>query len=137
VRELPGSESAPQGGETSAAAPMTESDAAARARFVLVNKATLSWAAISLTDGALPVEEAEPPEDELYDVRCDVCVHIVGQPSVEGRVLYSPPEDHSRVADYLNQPGRFVRLWTNERLYLVNKDQVQRVIEFSVTATQP
>jgi hypothetical protein len=99
-------------------------------RWVLVNKATLVWAAVPLTDGALPIEEeAESFEPQLYDVQAVVTIELAAHPVIEGQVLYSPPADHARVADYLNQSGRFFRLWATERLYLINKDHVIRVHE--------
>jgi hypothetical protein len=99
-------------------------------RWVLTNKATIVWAALPLTDGALPVEEeAESFEPQLYDVQIEVTVELAAHAAIEGQILYSPPADHARVVDYLNQPSRFFRLWTTERLYLVNKDHVIRVHE--------
>jgi hypothetical protein len=99
-------------------------------RWVLTNKATVVWAALALTDGALPLEEeAETYEQQLYDVQVMVTVELLMHPAIEGQILYSPPADHARVVDYLNQPRRFFRLWTSDRLYLVNKDHVIRVHE--------
>ena len=31
--------------------------------------------------------------------------------------------------DYLNEPGRFLRLWSKDHLYLINKAFVLRIIE--------
>jgi hypothetical protein len=103
--------------------------------FELANKATVVWAALALDDGALPIEEeADDREPELYDVQTQVRVDLVGLESLAGQVLYSPPSGRARVYDYLNQGGRFFRLWTADKLYLVNKDHTLRVVELDPAA---
>lgn len=98
--------------------------------FSLFNKEALVTVGIPLSDGELPVEEIpETIDDELFDIRAMVRVDLRRSGSVTGRVLYSPPARQARVADYLNQPGRFFRLWTDSHVYLINKAYVVRVAE--------
>ncbi len=98
--------------------------------WAMINKATIAWVAIPLDEGALPVEESlEAVDPELYDVRIHVSIEIVAHATVEGHVMYSPPSGHERLNDYLNRPGRFLRVWTGERLVLVNKSSILRVRE--------
>jgi hypothetical protein len=86
---------------------------------VVFNKEVVEWAAL----------EGEGLEDELYESRHDVRLELIGGGELAGELLYSMPQDHARVADYLNAAGRFVRLWVGERLLLVNKAYIERVIE--------
>ena len=44
-------------------------------------------------------------------------------------LLDSSPADRPRVVDHLNRPGAFLRLWTSEEHYLVNKTQILHVVE--------
>ncbi len=98
--------------------------------WAMINKATIAWVAIPLDQGSLPVEESlEATDPELYDVQSPVSVDISAHSAVEGHVLYSPPAGHGRLIDYLNQPRRFLRVWTAERLVLVNKSWVLGVRE--------
>jgi len=87
--------------------------------FVVVRKEAVAWVAFSGLDD----------EGELFDARHDVRVELRGGGGLDGELLYSPPEGRGRVVDYLNQTGRFLRLWTPERLYLVNTAYIIRVIE--------
>lgn len=90
--------------------------------FALFNKAALIWVGISLDQGSLPVEEeAETMDSQLYDESCNVCIELVSGETMNGEVLYSAPSGHARLGDYLNRPGRFIRVWTADHLYLVNK----------------
>lgn len=95
----------------------------------LFNKSSLSFVAISLRGGELPVEESSDDEQPLFDRRVAVEVELVGGRRLRGELLYSPPPGRSRVVDHLNGLTRFFRLWTSERVYLVNKNHVLRVTE--------
>lgn len=96
----------------------------------LFNKSSLSFVAIPLRSGQLPVEEENfEPEEALYDRRVRVEVELVGGRMLAGELLYSPPPGRTRVIDHLNGLTRFFRLWTAERVYLVNKNHVLRVTE--------
>jgi hypothetical protein len=98
--------------------------------FALFNKAALIWVGIPLDHGSLPIEEeAETIDSELYDESCNVSIELVSGETMAGEVLYSAPTGHARIGDYLNRPGRFMRVWTTDHLYLVNKAYVVSVGE--------
>jgi hypothetical protein len=65
----------------------------------------------------------------LYDRQHNVSVEVIGEPAIEGMLFDSSPSDRPRVADHLNGRGRFVRVWTEHKHYLINKDQIIRVSE--------
>ena len=92
----------------------------------IFNKDALVWVAIA---GEAAAAEADDEEDTLFEYRHEVRVELTGGTQLSGELLYSLPADHARVVDYLNASGRFFRLWTGERLYLVNKTYVERVVE--------
>lgn len=99
-------------------------------RLLVFNKDAAVWVGIPLEAGELPVEEsAEAPETELYETQQEIEVELSTGASLRGSVLYSLPPERARVADYLNRPGRFVRVWTAERFYLINKAYVLSVAE--------
>jgi hypothetical protein len=99
-------------------------------RFLVFNKAAVVWVGIPLAAGELPVEEAaEAPETELYESQREIEVELSTGATLRGSVLYSLPPQSARLADYLNQPGRFIRLWTVDRVYLINKAFVLSVAE--------
>jgi len=86
---------------------------------VVLRKEAVAWI-------ALPVRR---DDDELYEARRDVRVELRGGGGLDGELLYSPPEGRSRVVDHLNGAGRFVRLFSGDRVYLVNTAYIVRVIE--------
>lgn len=94
----------------------------------IFNKEALLWIGVPL--GPLGSDAADM-EDELFDFRRRVRVDLLGSASLEGELLYSAPEESTRVADYLNQEGRFFRLWESDRLYLINKSYVLHVVELA------
>ena len=65
----------------------------------------------------------------LYDRRHHVVVELVGGGSLVGTLFDSSPSDRTRVIDHLNRAGRFLRLWTPDEHYLINKDQILHVSE--------
>jgi hypothetical protein len=67
--------------------------------------------------------------EELYEYRKFVSVALVGGGSLEGEILYSAPDGGTRLVDFLNRRERFLHLWDGDRLYLVNKESVLRVVE--------
>ncbi len=91
----------------------------------LFNRDILLW--VRVPRGRLG--EDEHGEDELFDFEKKVRVDFDQGESIEGELLYSAPGEETRVADYLNQDGRFFSLWQGEHLYLVNKASVLRVVE--------
>lgn len=108
-------------------------------RVAMLGKLAILWVAISLhelhagevVDGVPESEvEFEPSEVmNLYDHRHDCRVELDTGLGIDGCVLYTSPADRPRFADHLNQPGVFVRIWTPDQLYLVNKRHIVRVLE--------
>ncbi len=99
-------------------------------RWGVFNKETVIWVGIPLDSGALPVEE-ESQDEQLFDIRREVEVDLSSGVRKSGELLYSPPAERSRVSDFLNEEGRFFRLWTASHVFLVNKGYVLRVVERS------
>jgi len=101
---------------------------------VLYAKAAIAWVSIGLADPA-PAADAEAAGDEpsevttLYEQQHDVEVVIDRGTTLIGHVLYTAPPDRQRVVDHLNQPGRFLRLWTSDQLFVIGKRHVVRVRE--------
>ncbi len=91
----------------------------------LFNRDSLLW--IRVPRGRLGDDEAG--EDELFDFEKKVRVEFEEGAPLEGELLYSAPGEETRVADYLNQEGRFFSFWVGEHLYLINKAFVLRVVE--------
>ena len=107
-------------------------------RVALVGKHAIVWVSIPLgTAGTGPSGDAVPDEVgfepsevfSLYDQRHDVTVEMIDAEPLAGHVLYSSPADRPRLVDHLNQTVTFLRVWTPEALYLVNKHHVVRVLE--------
>lgn len=73
--------------------------------------------------------DAEGSADELFEHRRLVRVDLSGGGALAGEVLYSAPDGETRLVDYLNRRERFFRLWEGDRVVLVNKDFVLRVVE--------
>ena len=97
----------------------------------IFNKDALLWIGVPLSPfGAEPAGATE----ELFEFRRPVHVDLVGAPTLAGELLYSAPEQSTRLVDYLNEPGRFLRLWATDRLYLINKAFVLRVVEAAPAA---
>jgi hypothetical protein len=86
--------------------------------FVL-NKDTVVW--VALHGGVR--------DEDLYDTRQDVGVELTSGTLLRGELLFSAPDGHNRLSDHLNGSGRFLRLWAPDRVYLVNKTYVLRVVE--------
>ncbi len=93
----------------------------------IFHKDALLWIRVPLG----PTGENLEAGDELFDFEKRVRIELQGGDPLEGELLYSAPEQAARVVDYLNQEGRFFRLWQGDRLYLINKVFVLRVIELS------
>jgi hypothetical protein len=85
----------------------------------LFARAAVAWLGLPLPD----------LEGELFDEQHEVRVELEGGAVLDGELLYSPPEGRGRVVDHLNAPGRFLRLFGPDRLYLVDKAHVLRVVE--------
>ena len=94
--------------------------------WMVVSRDALLW--VRLVDE--PPRDEEPVEaEELFDVQRAVRVELVSGPALIGDLLYSPPPGHARVADFLNETGRFFPLWTDAGEVLVSKAHVVRVFE--------
>jgi hypothetical protein len=97
--------------------------------WALINKTLIAWVAVSLADPPGDAPSEPGLEEELFDVRRPVAVELVGGSRLHGELLYSPPPTRARVADFLNDSGRFFRLWTDTDVHLINKRYAARVIE--------
>ncbi len=94
-------------------------------RWDIVNRDLVVWVRVPPASLAAAGEES----DELFDIRQRVQVELTSGSSLAGELLYSAEETLTRVTDYMNQQGRFFRLWKDEDLYFVHKPFVARVIE--------
>ncbi|HEY3172369.1 MAG TPA: hypothetical protein VGK86_07320 [Thermoanaerobaculia bacterium] len=73
--------------------------------------------------------DAEGSGDELFEHRRSVRVALVAGDWLEGEVLYSASDGGPRLVDHLNRNERYFRLWRGDRVFLVNKEWVLRVVE--------
>jgi hypothetical protein len=92
------------------------------------NARAVVWIALSRA-----CADADGAAEELYDHRRLVRVEFERGEPLEGEILYSAPEGSARVVDVLNRRERYFRLWSGDRVYLVNKDSVLRVVEATIT----
>jgi hypothetical protein len=72
-------------------------------------------------DAGIEIEGTRLPERSV--------VIETGGRRLTGTLLIDMPEEHSRVLDYLNRPGRFVTLRDGARHHLVQKNRITRVQE--------
>lgn len=91
----------------------------------IINKDALLWIGVPLAPFG---SEADAPE-ELFEFRRMVRVELLGAGALDGELLYTTRQESTRTVDYLNETGRFVRLWAKDRLYLVNRTFVLRIVE--------
>ena len=96
----------------------------------IFNKDALLWIGVPLTPFG---SQTAAGEDELFEFRRPVRVDLIGGEPLAGELLYSAPEQSTRLVDYLNEPGRFLRLWAKDTLYLINKAFVLRVVEIAAS----
>lgn len=92
------------------------------------NVRAVVWIAMSRASA-----EADAAGEELYDHRKLVRVELDGSRPLEGEILYSAPDGFARVVDVMNRRDRFLRLWSGDLVYLVNKNSVLRVVEATVS----
>ncbi|MDQ5858265.1 MAG: hypothetical protein M3542_08330 [Acidobacteriota bacterium] len=95
------------------------------------NSRSVVWIAMSRSSA-----DAEGSGTDLYDRRKLVRVALAAGGSLEGDLLYCAPEEAARVVDVMNRRERFLRLWSGDRVFLVNKDSVLRVVESTVSAEE-
>lgn len=88
------------------------------------NSRAIVWIAMSRVS-----VEADGSADELFEYRKFVRIALSGGGSLEGEILFSAPDGGGRLVDYLNRHERFLRLWDGDRLYLVNKESMLRIVE--------
>ena len=94
----------------------------------IFNKDAVLWIGVPLSPFG---SEPDGADEELFEFRKPVRVDLMGAGPLSGELLYSAPQESTRSVDYLNAAGRFLRLWSKERLYLINKAFVLRVVESS------
>ncbi len=72
-----------------------------------------------------------PPADivTLHDRQHHVEIELADTTRLTGTLLDSSPADRTRVIDHLDRPGQWIRLWTPEWHYLINKAQIVGVTE--------
>jgi hypothetical protein len=73
--------------------------------------------------------EADGSGDELFEHRRSVRVALAAGDWLEGEVLFSATDGGPRLVDHLNRNERYFRLWKADRVFLVNKEWVLRVVE--------
>lgn len=99
----------------------------------LLGKHAIAWIAVDRTAASDDGDDdfAEIPSEviTLYERQHRVAVELVAGGLLEGSLFDSSPSDRPRVADHLNRVGRFMRLWTANEHYLVNKTQIVQVTE--------
>jgi hypothetical protein len=96
------------------------------------NSRAVLWIGIALSS-----VDGEEAADELFEHRQRVRVDLIGGTSLVGELLYSATHEGPRVVDLLNRKERFLRLWTEDRIVLVNKKMLLRVVEESHPREQP
>jgi hypothetical protein len=62
--------------------------------------------------------------------RCAVVIECPGG-RFEGEVLLDTPTNQRRLVDYVNQPGAFITLHKGEKVHLIQKKLVVRIIQTS------
>jgi hypothetical protein len=79
----------------------------------------------------MPVESLDGggAATELFEQRRSVRVVLAGGDVLRGELLYTSPDESSRVVDLMNRNERFFRLWTDDRVLLVNREAVVRILE--------
>lgn len=103
--------------------PVREPDAPGGSQVALVGKRAIAWVAVPL------VRTDDDDTLALFDHQHEVRVELDITEPIFGRVLYSSPADRPRLIDHLNLGVHFVRVWTTEVLYLINKQHIVRVVE--------
>jgi hypothetical protein len=91
----------------------------------LLAKRAIAWLAIQRT----PVSADSSEVITLYDRQHHVTVELMSGGALEGMLFDSMPSDRPRAIDHLNRSGRFLRLWTSDEHYLINKDHILQVLE--------
>jgi hypothetical protein len=101
-------------------------------RVRLHSKASIAWVCVVRhEDDGGEAEFVDIPSEviTLYDRQHHVLVELASGGTLTGTLFDSSPSDRPRVIDHLNRAGRFLRLWTPDDHYLINKDQILHVSE--------
>ena len=108
--------------------PMREADGSVK----LFSKQALACIAVQRNTGA-GADDDPSGVFTLYEHQQKVEVELLGGRRLEGMLMDSSPSGRSRAVDHLNRAGRFVRLWSAEEHYLINKGQIVHVGELAWT----
>ena len=97
----------------------------------LLAKRAIAWLALAREEVSPESEFEDVPSEvmTLYDRQHHVLVELTTGTKLEGMLFDSAPADRPRVIDHLNAAGTFVRLWTSDEHYLINKDHILHVTE--------
>lgn len=97
--------------------------------WVLIRRDSVVWVAIPGTDlaAAAGAGEADEDPDALFDHRHRVRLDLVGGRTLEGQLVYAAAPEKARAIDHMNGPSRFVRVFADDRVYLVAKSAVLRL----------
>jgi hypothetical protein len=102
-------------------------------RVRMLAKHAVAWVSINPEAAELAVElEFDDLPSEvvtLYDREHRVEVELVVGGSLHGTLFDSAPADRPRLVDHLNSTVGFVRLWTQDAHFLVNRAQILSVSE--------
>jgi len=97
----------------------------------LLGKHAMVWIAVKRHQPRPMDTWVEEPSEviQLYDREYHVEVALTGGTRLLGQLLDSSPADRPRAIDHLNRVGRFVRLWTQDEHFLINKSHIVHVTE--------
>lgn len=96
-------------------------------RRVLVNRSAMAYVAVARRS---PNEDDEISDvHTLYDHRCPVAVTLHDGTPLRGTLLFSSPADRARLVDFINLGPRFVRVWTGDELFLVQRSAIRTLCE--------
>lgn len=103
----------------------------ARDSVRLLAKHSIAWISVAREQPSADNDFDNVPSEvvTLYDRQHNVLVELTTGKVLQGMLFDSAPADRPRVIDHLNRAGRFLRLWTSDEHYLINKDQILAVVE--------
>jgi hypothetical protein len=94
----------------------------------LVNRAAIAYVAVARRPSGFDDDEVSDVHT-LFDHRCPVAVTLEGGIALRGTLLFSSPADRARLIDFINLGPRFVRLWTSDELFLVQRSAIRILAE--------
>jgi hypothetical protein len=102
-------------------------------RRVLVNRAAIAYVAVARRPpkaaGSLSDDDEISDVHTLYDHRCPVAVTLHDGTPLRGTLLFSSSADRARLVDFINLGPRFVRVWTGDELFLVQRSAIRTLCE--------